>query len=65
MGEVVNLNRYRKLKQRAERERRAGEKRAHFGVSKADRVKSAAERSLEARRLDGARRDKRGPEEID
>jgi hypothetical protein len=28
-------------------------------------VKSAAERSLEARRLDGARRDKRGPEEID
>jgi hypothetical protein len=65
MGEVVNLNRYRKLKQRAERERRAGEKRAQFGVPKADRVKSAAERSLDARRLDGARRGERGPEEVD
>jgi Domain of unknown function (DUF4169) len=65
MGEIVNLNRYRKLKQRAERERRAGEKRTQFGVSKAERMKSAAEQSLETRRLDGARRDKRGPEEID
>jgi hypothetical protein len=65
MGDVVNLNRYRKLKQRAERARRAGEKRARFGVSKAERVKSAAERSLETRRLDGARCDERGPEDHD
>ncbi|MFZ1103418.1 MAG: DUF4169 family protein [Hyphomicrobiaceae bacterium] len=65
MGDVVNLNRYRKLKQRAERERRAGEKRARFGVSKAERVKGAAERSLEARRLDGARRDESAPEDLD
>jgi uncharacterized protein DUF4169 len=66
MGEVVNLNRYRKLKQRAERERQANEKRTRFGVSKAERAKTAAERSLESRRLDGARRDdERTPEDLD
>jgi hypothetical protein len=65
MGDVVNLNRYRKLKQRAERERRASEKRARFGVSKTERAKTAAERSLETRRIDGARRDERGPQDPD
>ena len=62
MGEVVNLNRYRKQKQRAERERRANEKRARFGIPKAERAKTSAERSLETRRLDGARRDEPGSE---
>jgi hypothetical protein len=57
MGEVVNLNRYRKQKQRAERERRANEKRARFGAPKAERAKTSAEQSLEARRLEGARRE--------
>jgi septal ring factor EnvC (AmiA/AmiB activator) len=61
MGEVVNLNRYRKQKQRAERERRANEKRARFGIPKAERAKTTAERSRDARRLDGARRDEPGP----
>ena len=42
MGEVVNLNRYRKQKQRAERERRANEKRARFGIPKAERAKTTA-----------------------
>jgi len=42
MGEVVNLNRYRKQKQRAERERRANEKRARFGIPKAERSKTTA-----------------------
>jgi hypothetical protein len=66
MGDIINLNRYRKLKQRAERERRANEKRARFGIPKAERAKTAAERSLETRRLDGARRDERGgPDELD
>lgn len=59
MGSVINLNRYRKEKQAAERERRANEKRARFGIPKAERNKSAAERSLETRRLDGMRRDER------
>ena len=58
MGDVINLNRYRKQKQQAERERRANEKRARFGIPKTERTKNSAERTLEARRLDGARRDK-------
>ncbi|HEX5957056.1 MAG TPA: DUF4169 family protein [Hyphomicrobiaceae bacterium] len=57
MGEVVNLNRYRKQKQKAERERKAAEKRARFGAPKAERTKTSAERALEARRLNGAERD--------
>ncbi len=65
MGDVVNLNRYRKQKQRAERERRANEKRARFGIPKAERGKTTAERALESRRLDGARRDEPGPERRD
>jgi Domain of unknown function (DUF4169) len=65
MGDVVNLNRYRKQKQRAERERRANEKRARFGIPKVERAKTTAERALETRRLDGARRDEPGPERRD
>jgi hypothetical protein len=62
MGSVINLNRYRKEKKAAERERRANEKRARFGIPKSERSKSAAERAMEARRLDGARRDDRASE---
>ncbi|MBX9588299.1 MAG: DUF4169 family protein [Hyphomonadaceae bacterium] len=57
MGDVINLNRYRKQKQQAERERRANEKRVRFGIPKRDWAKSSAERALETRRLDGALRD--------
>jgi Domain of unknown function (DUF4169) len=59
MGSVINLNRYRKQKQAAERERRANEKRVRFGIPKNERSKSTAERTLETRRLDGLRRDER------
>jgi hypothetical protein len=62
MGTVINLNRYRKDKQAAERERRANEKRVRFGLPKSERSKNSAERALEARRLDGLRRDDRGAE---
>ena len=63
MGDVINLNRYRKDKQAAERERRANEKRARFGIPKNERQRrAAAERALEARRLDGARREDRASE---
>jgi hypothetical protein len=57
MGSVVNLNRYRKDRQRAERERRANEKRALFGIPKSERSTNAARRRLEKQRLDGMRRD--------
>ena len=59
MGSVINLDRYRKQKKAAERERRANEKRARFGIPKNERSKNAAERSLEARRLDGLMREDR------
>jgi len=65
MGDVINLNRYRKARQQAERERRANEKRARFGIPKSQRAKNSAERGLEARRLDGARREDRGSERED
>ena len=65
MGSIINLNRYRKEKQAAERERRANEKRVRFGIPKNERSKSAAERTLEARRLDGLRRDDRASERED
>jgi Domain of unknown function (DUF4169) len=62
MGTIINLNRYRKNKAAAERERRANEKRLRFGIPKSERSKNAAERGLETRRLEGARRDDRGAE---
>ena len=65
MGDVINLNRYRKQKQQAERERRANEKRVRFGIPKSERAKNSAEQGLETRRLDGARRDDRGSERED
>ena len=65
MGDVINLNRYRKQKQQAERERRANEKRVRFGLPKTERAKNSAERTLESRRLDGARRDERKAEAED
>ena len=51
-----------KDKQAAERQRRANEKRARFGIPKNERNKGAAERALEARRLDGLRREDRASE---
>jgi hypothetical protein len=62
MGSVINLSRYRKQKQEAERERRANEKRLRFGLPKNERSKNAAQRTLEARRLDGVRREDRSAE---
>ncbi len=65
MGSVINLNRYRKEKQAALRERRANEKRVRFGLPKSERSKRAAERAIETRRLDGSRRDDRASERED
>jgi hypothetical protein len=65
MGDLINLNRYRKQKQEAARERRANEKRMRFGIPKSERAKGSAERLLEARRLDGARCDDCGSERED
>ncbi len=63
MGDVINLNRYRKSRQAAERERRANQRRVRFGLPKSERSKNAAQRALETRRLDGLKRDERGERE--
>jgi len=42
MGSVVNLNRFRKAKERVEADRRAAENRVAFGRSKAERRKAQA-----------------------
>jgi Domain of unknown function (DUF4169) len=65
MADIINLNRYRKQKQQRERERRANEKRVRFGIPKRERAKGMADRMLEGRRLDGARRDDRAGERED
>jgi hypothetical protein len=56
MAEIVNLKRARKAKERATKERRAQENRAKFGLSKAERERSAKLDELAAKRLDGAKR---------
>ena len=64
MGTVINLNRYRKDRQAAERERRANERRVRFGIPKNMRTKERAEQALENRRHDGHRfEDRRGERE--
>ena len=59
MGDVINLNRYRKTRQAAERERRANQRRVRFGLPKNERSKNAAQRALDTRRLDGHERGER------
>lgn len=58
MGDVVNLNRFRKQKAREEKEARAEENRVRFGRTRAEREKARREdeqasRTLEAHRREG------------
>lgn len=62
MGTVINLNRYRKARQAAERERRANERRLRFGMPKSEREKKMAEHVLDKRRHEGHRFEERGGE---
>jgi Domain of unknown function (DUF4169) len=55
MASVVNLNRVRKTKQKAEAARRAAENRAAFGRGKAERGQATSERERSDRDLDGKR----------
>ncbi len=45
MGDVVNLNQYRKQRERSSRETRAAENRVRHGKSKADRMMHERERA--------------------
>ena len=55
MASVINLNRFRKAKARAEGKRRAAENRIASGRSKAEREKTDGERERAVRDLDGKR----------
>ncbi|MBM3566775.1 MAG: DUF4169 family protein [Alphaproteobacteria bacterium] len=56
-AEIVNLNRVRKVKTRAESERRADENRIRFGRTKSERARDKslnekAERDLDSRKIE-------------
>ena len=57
MAEIVNLNRARKKKRAAEKEKAAEANRAKFGRTKVQRDTSRAETERAKRMLDGAKRD--------
>ena len=57
MGDVVNLNRFRKAKAKAEKAGAAEANRAKFGRSKGEKSAQDAERGAIDRTLDGAKRD--------
>ena len=62
-AEIVNLKRARRAKQRHEAATRAEQNRAKFGRTKAERQATEAERDLEARRLEAARRQRSSDDE--
>ena len=57
MGEVVNLRRARKARDRAAGEAQSAANRAAFGRTKAERAADAAERARREAALDGAKRE--------
>ena len=57
MSNVVNLNRFRKKKERAEDERRAAENREKFGRTKAEKEKDASSLEKQERHVDGHKLD--------
>lgn len=61
MGDLVNLRRFRKAKRREDEARKADENRVAFGRSKAEKNLTEAAGALEARRLEGHRRDPAPP----
>jgi len=62
MAEIVNLNRYRKVREKQRARAEAEENRLRHGRSKADKIRDREERERDARTLDGAKREDDGPE---
>ena len=57
MGEVVNLNKARKARDKAEARRTADANRLAFGRTRAERLTTQKERDRDAARLDGHKLD--------
>ena len=53
MGEVINLNRFRKARAKADATKQAGENRVSFGRSKAEKHQESNERDRTDQDLDG------------
>ena len=60
MGEVVNLRRYRKAKEKAEAEARAAENRSKHGRTKAERARDEQTEDQAERHLDAHLREPKG-----
>lgn len=57
MGDVINLNRYRKLRAKGDAERRAEENRVKFGRTKAEKANDRREEERRDDDLAGKQRD--------
>ncbi|HEY8376611.1 MAG TPA: DUF4169 family protein [Nannocystis sp.] len=60
MGDVINLNRYRKAKARAEKERQAASNRIRHGRTRSEKATARREQERTAAELDGKRLDGSG-----
>jgi len=62
MAEIVNLNRYRKAREKERAQAAAEENRVRFGRTKAEKLGDGEEKDRNSRALDGAMLDDDGPE---
>lgn len=62
MAEIVNLNRYRKAREKERARTTAEENRARFGRNKAEKRADKDEQERNTRKIDGARLEDDGPE---
>lgn len=60
MGDIVNLNKYRKRQQRVEQTKQAAENRVRYGRSKPDRANDRAQQDRQTKDIDGKRLDDHG-----
>jgi Domain of unknown function (DUF4169) len=65
VGDLVNLSKFRKQRQRTEAARQAAENRVRFGRDKPERTRTRAEQDRQSRRLDGKRLEDTSPEDSD
>ncbi|HEX6961991.1 MAG TPA: DUF4169 family protein [Lacipirellula sp.] len=63
MGDVVNLNHYRKQRSRVASQKRASENRVRFGRSKDEKTRQLHDTERAAHDLDGKQLDKPSPPE--
>jgi Domain of unknown function (DUF4169) len=65
VGDLVNLNKFRKRRQSAAAAKQASENRVRFGRDKTERGRTRAEQDRQSRNLDGKQFDDTRPEDSD